>query len=230
MSKINEEITAKLFELVDEEYKKFHSSLCPNIDNIIGVRIPKLREIAKEIAKQEPREFLSEIDDRYYETVMLYGMVIGYMKCSLEEKQKYLDIFVPKIDNWAVCDCCTSTYKFTNKHLNEMWEYLQKYINSEKEFEVRFAVVMLMDYYLNDQYIDEVLKILGKIKHEGYYVKMAIAWAISVAFVKYEEKTRNLLANNSLDDFTYNKALQKIIESNRVTQKVKKEVREMKRK
>lgn len=230
MTKINNKLTEKLFEISDEEYRKFHSGLCPNTNNIIGVRIPRLREMAKEIARQRPQEFLSEIDDRYYETVMLYGMIIGYLKSSLEEKQKYLDIFVPKINNWAVCDCCTSTYKFTNNHLNEMWEYIQKYINSEKEFEVRFAVVMLMDYYLNDEYIDEVLKILGKIKHEGYYVKMAIAWTISVAFVKYEEKTRKLLANNTLDKFTYNKALQKIIESNRVGKKVKNEIREMKRK
>ena len=230
MTKVNDKMIKKLFEIADEEYRKFHSSLCPNTNNIIGVRIPTLREMAKEIAKQRPQEFLSEIDDRYYETVMLYGMVIGYLKSSLEEKQKYLDIFVPKIDNWAVCDCCISTYKFTNKHLEEMWEYIQKYINSDKEFEVRFAVIMLMDYYLNDKYIDKVLKILGEIKHEGYYVKMGVAWAISVAFVKYEEKTRQFLANSTLDDFTYNKSLQKIIESNRVGKKVKSEIREMKRK
>lgn len=218
-----------LFENADEEYRKFHSSLCPNTDNIIGVRIPKLREIAKEIAKQEPKEFLAKIDDTYYETIMLYGMVIGYMKTTLEEKQKYLDIFVPKIDNWAICDCCTSTYKFTNKHLEEMWKYIQKYLSSKNEFEMRFAIIMLMDYYLNDQYIDSVLEILNKIKHEGYYVKMGVAWTISVAFIKYEEKTRQFLANNDLDDFTYNKALQKIIESNRVTKEKKEEIRTMKR-
>lgn len=229
MIKFNNKLIEKLFEISDEEYKKFHSGLCPNTNNIIGVRIPRLREMAKEIARQRPQEFLSQIDDRYYETVMLYGMVIGYLKSNLEEKQKYLDIFVPKINNWAVCDCCTSTYKFTNKYLNEMWEYLKKYINSKKEFEVRFAVVMLMNYYLNDQYIDKVLKVLNEVKHEGYYVKMGVAWAISVAFVKYEEKTRKFLTNNTLDNFTYNKALQKIIESDRVTKKVKKEIREMKR-
>lgn len=230
MTKSNEEIIKKLYELADEEYRKFHSGLCPNTNNIIGVRIPRLREIAKQIAKQQAQEFLEKIDDRYYETIMLYGMVIGYMKANLEEIQKYLDVFVPKIDNWAVCDCCSSTYKFTNKNLNEMWKYIQKYINSDKEFEVRFAVVMLMDYYLNDQYIDKVLSVLSKIKHEGYYVKMAIAWLVSVAFVKNEEKTRRFLINNTLDDFTYNKALQKIIESNRVEKKVKNEIRKMKRK
>ena len=230
MGKIRDKILKKIQKNADEKYKKFHSSLCPNTNNIIGVRIPILRKIAKEIAKQNAQEFLSKIDNTYYETVMLYGMVIGYAELKLDERQKYLDVFVPKIDNWAVCDCCTSTYKFTKKYLSQMWEYIQKYINSNKEFEIRFAMVMLMTYYLNDQYIDEVLKVLNKIKHDGYYVKMGIAWAISVAFVKYEEKTMRFLKNNDLDDFTYNKALQKIVESNRVDKNTKNEIKEMKRK
>jgi len=224
------ELVEELFELSDEKYKEFHSGLCPNTDNIIGVRVPKLREIARRIAKQNPQEFLKQINDKYYETVMLYGMVIGYMKTDLEERKKYLDIFVPKINNWAICDCCTSTYKFTNKNLEEMWKYIQKYINSNNEFEIRFGIIMMMNYYLTDEYIGKVFKILNDIKHDGYYVKMGIAWLISVTFVKYEEKTRKFLLNNELDDFTYNKALQKIIESNRVTNEIKSEIRKMKRK
>lgn len=224
-----DKIEQELFELADKKYKEFHSGLCPNTDNIIGVRIPKLREMAKKISKQNPQEFLEKINDRYYETIMLYGFVIGYMKIEIEERMKYLDIFVPKIDNWAVCDCCSSTFKFTNQNLKEMWNYLQKYINSKKEFELRFLVVMMMDYYLNDEYIDKVFKNINQIHHDGYYVKMGIAWLISVAFVKYESKTREFLQSSTLDDFTYNKSLQKIIESNRVEKEVKDEIRKMKR-
>lgn len=222
-------ITKQLLELADKKYKEFQGKLCPNTDNIIGVRIPQLRKMAKKIAIENPKAFLNNIDDTYYETVMLYGMVIGYMKSNLEERQKYLDIFVPKINNWAICDCCTSTYKFTNKNLKEMWQYIQKYLKSNKEFEIRFSVIMMMDYYLNDQYIDEVFKAINNIKHEGYYVKMGVAWLISVAFVKYEEKTRRFLSKNKLDNFTYNKALQKIIESNRVEKEIKDEIRNLKR-
>lgn len=227
---MNNNITDKLFELSDKEYKEFHSGLCPNTENMIGVRIPLLRTMAKKIAKENPRQFLEKIDDRYYETVMLYGFVIGYMKASFEERIKYLDVFVPKIYNWAICDCCTSTFKFTNQNLDNMWTYIQKYLNSEKEFEIRFAVVMMMDYYLTDSYIDTVFTKINEIHHDGYYVKMAVAWLISVAFVKYEEKTREFLLNNNLDDFTYNKSLQKIIESNRVKKEIKEEIRKMKRK
>ena len=225
-----EEIVQELFQNADLKYKEFHSGLCPNTDNIIGVRIPKLREIAKRVAKENPDGFLKEINDQYYETVMLYGLVIGYMKSDIKVQQKYLDIFVHKIENWAICDYCTATYKFVTKNLEEWFLYIQKYLKSDKEFEVRFGVIMLMDYYLTDEYIDKVFEIFNQIKHEGYYVKMGIAWAISMAFVKYEEKTRRFLANNDLDNFTYNKALQKIIESNRVSKEIKGEIKKMKRK
>lgn len=225
-----ENIIEELVQNADKTYQEFHSGLCPNIDNIIGVRIPKLREIAKKIAKEDATDFLKQINTTYYETVMLYGMVIGYMKGDLKERQKYLDIFVPEINNWAICDCCTSTYKFTKQNEKEMFQYIQKFLKSSKEFEIRFGVIMLMDYYLTDEYIDTVLDILNQIKHEGYYVKMGVAWAISVAFVKYEEKTREFLKTNQLDDFTYNKSLQKIIESNRVSKEKKEEMRKLKRK
>ena len=218
----------KLYEIADEEYRKFHSGLCPNVENIIGVRLPKLREIAKKIAKDNPIQFLEQYKCELYEEKMVYGLVIGYMKENFSTRLKYLDKFFPMIDNWEVCDCCASTYKFTSKNLKEMFEYIQKYVVSKNEFEVRFACIMLMDYYLIDEYIDRVFKIFNEIKLDKYYVQMGIAWAISVAFVKYEKKTRKFLENNSLDKFTFNKTLQKIIESNRVSKDVKVEMREMK--
>ena len=223
-------IREELFQLADKKYQEFHSGLCPNVNNIIGVRIPQLRKMAKEIAKQNSEEFLQIIDDTYYETIMLYGFVIGYMKATIEERIQYLDTFVPKIDNWAICDCCCSTYKFTNQNLEMMWQYLQKYLLSNSEFQIRFAIIMMMDYYLNNTYFDHVLERIDQIKHEGYYVKMAIAWLLSVAFVTDEEKTRKFLSNNTLDTFTYNKALQKMIESNRIDKETKEEIKAMKRK
>ena len=226
MQNLREEI----LKLADEKYREFQNKLCPDVSNIIGVRLPKLRELAKKIAKENPIEFLEEYKCEFYEEKMIYGLVIGYMKSSFNERLKYLDKFVPMIDNWAICDCCCSTYKFTNQNLKEMLEYLQKYIDSKKEFDLRFACIMLMDYYLVDEYFNKVLEIYNNIDSDKYYVQMGIAWGISVAFVKNEEKTRKFLENNRLDNFTYNKAIQKIIESNRVKQEVKDELRKMKRK
>lgn len=225
-----ENIREELFKLQDLKYKEFHSGLCPNTENIIGVRIPELRKIAKQIAKENPEEFLNTTQTEYYEEKMLYGLVIGYMKLDLEKILYYLDKFVSMIDNWAVCDCCISTYKFTKKYKQEMWNYIQKYLKSNKEFQLRFAIVMIMDYYLEEEYLEEVLKIYNNIKHNGYYVKMAIAWAISMCYVKFPQRTEQFLNNNNLDDFTYNKSLQKIIESYRVNEETKQKMREMKRK
>lgn len=225
-----DKILKQLFELQDKRYKEFHSSLCPNVDNIIGVRIPELRKLAKQIAKENPKEFIENpVKKQYYEEIMLEGFVIGYMKATLEEKLHYLDNFIPEIDNWAVCDCTASTLKFIDKYKKEVWEYLQKYINSKKEFEKRFAIIILMDYYLTDEYIDKVLEIYNKIDSDQYYVQMGIAWAISVCFVKYREKTRKFLDNNNLSTFTHNKSIQKIIESTRVDKETKEELKKLKK-
>ena len=204
-------ITEKIFELSDEKYKKFHSSLCPGTENIIGVRIPNLRILAKEISKGDFRKFLKENENKYYEETMLEGFVIGYAKMELNEKLEYISKFVPKIDNWAICDCTCSTFKFINKNKQEIWKFIQKYLKSNKEFEVRFGVIIMLDYFLTEDYFDDVIKKLDKIKQSDYYVKMAIAWTLQVAYVKNKEKTIKYLKNNNLDDFTYNKAIQKII-------------------
>jgi len=228
----NQEIREKIIELADEKYKEFHGNLCPGTDNIIGVRVPKLRDFAKELIKQgiDVREYLENASDEYYEEILLQGMIIGLSKVTLEDFQKNLEKFIPKIDNWAVCDVTVAGLKLTKKYKKEMWEFIQKYLKSEKEYEIRFAVVMMLDFYIEDEYIDMVLEILNKITHTGYYVKMAVAWTISLAFIRYPEKTMKLLKDNELDDFTYNKSLQKIIESYRVEEKIKDEIREMKRK
>jgi len=230
-------IREQLFHLADEKSRQFQSGLCPNTDGIIGVRLPILRKLAKEIAKGDWREYLNDANkqyrnanSQYFEEVMLTGMVIGYVKADKEEILKYIADFVPQIDNWAVCDSFCTGLKFTKVNKSRVWEFLQPYLFSKAEFQIRFGVVMLLNYYIEDDYIDRVLDILNRIKHEGYYVKMAVAWAISMCFVKYEVKTMSFLEKNELDDFTYNKAIQKIIESLQVEQETKVILKKMKRK
>lgn len=227
---MKEKIRKELKELADETYKEFHSGLCPGTDNILGVRVPILRDYAKQLTKQDWRTILKQLGNAYYEEIMLEGMLIGLANMELEERLQYLSNFIPKIDNWAVCDVVCAGLKFTKKHQEEMWEFIQKYLQSDQEYELRFGIVMLLDFYIMDTYIDSVITILDGIKHEGYYVKMAIAWTLSVAYIKYPKQTMTYLKNNTLDDFTYNKALQKILESYRVTKEEKEIIRKMKRK
>ena len=223
------DIRKKLFESQDLKFKEFNSSLCPNVDKIIGVRTPKLKEIAKQIAKENYEEFLQNAQDEYYEELVLQGLVIGYAKISIEDTFKYLEEFVPKINSWAVCDVTCANLKITKKYMEEMWNFLEKYINSKKEYEIRFALVMYLDYFLTDEYIDDILRKIDKITNKEYYVQMAIAWLVSIAYIKQKEKTEVFLQNNKLDKFTQNKSIQKICESYRVSNEDKEKVRKYKK-
>ncbi|PIC56592.1 DNA alkylation repair protein [Sporosarcina sp. P12(2017)] len=223
-------IRKQLVERMDSDYQKFSSALIPNVNHILGVRMPELRKLAKEIAKDDWRLYLQTANDEYFEEVMLQGLVIGYVKADLEELLMYVAKFVQKIDNWSVCDSFCSGLKVTKHNKERVWSFLQPYMDSEKEYELRFGIVMLLIYYSEPDYIDRVLGLLDRVEHEGYYVKMAVAWALSICFVKLPDKTMDYLAEeNSLDLFTYNKALQKITESTRVEQDMKKVIRSMKR-
>ena len=226
----NQEIRNKIEELADGKYKKFHTGLCPNSNEIVGVRVPLLRELAKEIVSEGNVErYLENALDNSYEEILLQGIVLGIWKTTIESFTKYLEKFIPKINSWAVCDVAVTGFKITKKNMEYMWHFIQKYLKSKNEFELRFSIVMMLDFYLTDEYIDEVLQILNNIKHKGYYVKMAVAWTLQVAFVKFPERTMELLEDNKLDDWTHNKALQKIIESYRVDDETKSIIKTMKR-
>ena len=224
-------IRTELLALQDKKYQEFHSSLCPGTNNIIGVRTPVLRNYAKKLSKQENiKEYIFFNKTKYYEEIMLQGMLIGLTKnTDIKETFTMLENFIPKIDNWAVCDICCAGLKTVNKNKELFWKFIQKYLKSKKEFELRFAIVMMLDYFIDEKYTDKVLTILDNIKHEAYYVKMAVAWTISVAFVKFQDKTMKYLKKNNLDDWTYNKSLQKICESLRVDEVTKQKIKGMKR-
>lgn len=228
---MKETLVQYLFTLQDINYKKFYSRLCPGINNIIGVRVPILRKYAKQLLCEYDMEFLIDnIGNDYYEEIMLQGMIIGlYKDSNIEIILKYIKSFVPKIDNWAICDVFCSGLKITNKNKVMMWDFLQQYIVSDKEFEIRFAIVMILDYYIEEKYLQKVFDILDNIKHNGYYVKMAIAWAVSICVVKYYDNTLRYLQNCKLDNFTYNKSIQKAIESYRISDEQKNILRKMKK-
>lgn len=230
MIKRQGEILEDIKALADEKYKIFHSGLCPETDNILGVRVPVLRNYAKKLIDENFRANYNNIGNEYYEEIMLKGMILGLAKIELQERLTYLEKFVPQIDNWAICDITCAGLKFVKNNEEVVFEFLQKYLKSDKEFEIRFAIVMLLDHYITDKYIDKVIQILDNAKHlEYYYVKMAVAWTLSIIYIKYKEKTMEYLSNSNLDDETYNKALQKIIESNRIGKREKNRIRKMKR-
>ena len=227
---MNQTIRQRIFDRAEEDYKKFQSGLIPGEDRMLGVRLPHLRELAKEIAKEDWRGYLKTAQSDYYEEILLQGLVIGYGKAEPEEILRYATEFIPKITNWAICDSFCTGLKTAKKNPKLVWDFIQPYLHSTKEFELRFGVIMMLAHFINDEYIDEVLSLLDSIRHDGYYVKMGVAWAVSVCFVKYPDKTMAYLKASKLDNFTYNKSLQKIIESYRVDPDTKTLIRTMKRK
>lgn len=223
-------IKQELKKLQDKKYKEFHSSLCPGVNNIIGVRVPVLRTYAKELIKKyNIKDLIKNIDDEYYEEIMLQGMLIGLSKENIEFVLEYIESFIPKTNNWAVCDTFCAGLKVTKKNKEKMWDFIIKYLNSDKEFELRFSIVMILDYYIEQEKLEKVFEIFDSIKSDKYYVQMAVAWAISICLIKYYDETLEYLKNTDIDIFIYNKALQKAIESYRINNEQKILLRSMKK-
>ena len=206
-----------LFSLKDDEYKKFNQKIVKT-DNIIGIRLPILKNIAKIIAKNDYLSFIKNNKHQYSEEIMLHGLVITYLKIDFNESIKLFDEYIKYIDSWATCDSVVMNYKIVSKNLDICLIKIKEYLKSDKPFIKRVGIVLLF-YYLNDDYIDEVLKLINSVKSDDYYVKMANAWLISICLVKYYDKTVKFLKSCQLDDWTYNKALQKAIESYRIKDK-----------
>ena len=227
-------IREEILSMADMPYREFQAKLLPEVKNYAGVRLPALRKLAKRIAGENGAGYLEEAlgrepEKELFEEIMLQGMVIGYMKGDISDIFSYTERFLPKIDNWSVCDSFCSGYKHAVKYKEQVWEWLGQFLISDREFTVRFALVMLLDYYIEDAYLDRLFSIFDSVQHEGYYVRMAVAWAVSVCYVHDPEKTMGYLQENGLDSFTYNKALQKITESRCITNQQKETVRRMKR-
>ncbi len=224
------DIRKELFSLSDEKYRKFASSLIPGCDNLIGVRIPQIRKIAKQIVKDNPIDFLDNFEDICFEETMLRGLVIANLNDDIDIVLEQVALFIPKITNWSLCDSFCSELKIVRKHKEKVWGFLKRYYQSDECYEVRFAVVILLFHYIEEQYLNDIFFICDIITHEDYYVKMAVAWAISICFAKFPNETMPYLQNNNLDNDTYNKALQKIRESLRVDKATKEIIKSMKRK
>ena len=209
-----------LFSIKDETYSKFHFKLLKNDDiSIIGIRTPILKDLAKKIAKTNYLEFINLNKHKYYEETLLHGLVITYLKIDFKESIKLFEEYIKYINNWASCDTVVANYKLFKKNLNLGFTYINKYLKSKNPWINRVGLVLLLDYYINDEYIDKILDIANTIKTDDYYVKMANAWLISMCLVKFYDNTYKFLLNNDLDDWTHNKAIQKAIESYRIEDK-----------
>ena len=216
---MKEEVKKILLSKKDANYKDFSLEL--NIYHnykSIGVRIPIIREYAKVLSKEYSLDYLmNNIDEEYYEEILLKGFIIGNFKdLSFKELTTYIDKHLPKIKDWSMCDTFVASLKITKKYQDKLWNYILNKLKSKEEFTARFALVMILNYYINDEYKDKIFEIIKSIKSEDYYVKMANAWLLSYMFIKYFDDTINYLKHNKLDSWTERKGITKAIESHKI--------------
>lgn len=223
-------IENKLFEMQDIGYREFNSKLIPTVDKekIIGVRTPELRKFAKEIAKHEDVElFLEALPHRFYEESNLHAFIIETEK-DYEKCIEKVNRFLPYIDNWATCDALRP--KVFAKHKKELLEQIKIWIKSDKTYTVRFGTECLMSFYLDDEFSEEYHELVCGIRSKEYYINMMTAWYFATALAKQYGKTVKYIENNRLDVWTLNKAIQKAVESYRITDEQKKYLKTLKRK
>ena len=226
-------ILEEFHNLARRANKPFTQGLHPGVPHVLGLRIPDLRSLAKRIASKDWERYLSDAGEYYMEERILHGLVLGYIHPdNLEMYLKRVTRFVSLINSWSVCDTFSFAggYPYVIKNQECIWSYLKVRMQGTQEYEVRFGVVMAIKYFIIQRYVDELFNCLDSISNEGYYARMAVAWAISVCYVKFPTRTLEYLSQNNLDDFTYNKSLQKILESYRVSDSDKQLIKSMKRK
>ncbi len=226
--RITNEIISELFEMQDAEYRKMQIKIIPTVDaaSIIGVRTPELRKLAKQIAKREDMQvFLNELPHRYFEENQLHSFIISEMK-DYEMCMEELVRFLPFVDNWATCDQMSP--KVFKKHHSELLGQIKIWIRSEKAYTVRFGIGMLMQHFLDEDFDPAYPEMVSKIRSEEYYVNMMIAWYFATALAKQYKVVLPFIENRQLDVWTHNKAIQKSVESYRITPEQKEYLKSLK--
>ena len=227
---ITEEIRARLFSLQDTAYRDFQVKLIPGMDaqKEIGVRTPELRKLAKELAKREDiREFLNDLPHQYFDENQLHAFILSGEK-DFEKCMEDLERFLPYVDNWATCD--QTSPKVFRKHRKELLDAIRRWIESDHPYTVRFAIKMLMEHFLDEDFDPAYPEMVAEVRSEEYYIRMMIAWYFATALAKQYEAVLPYLEQKKLDVWTHNKTIQKAVESYRITEEQKIYLKSLKRK
>lgn len=225
---IIDEIRDELFSLQDVKYRDFQVKLMPTIsfDSMIGVRTPELRKLAKkELKKDKIGDFLDTLPHKYFDENQLHAFIISEIK-DYDVCMERLEKFLPYIDNWATCDQLSP--KVFKKHKNDLLGKIREWIISKDTYTVRFAIGMLMQHYLDEDFDTEYPKMVSEVRSEEYYVNMMIAWYFATALAKQYEMVLPYIEGKKLSAWTHNKTIQKSVESYRISPEQKSYLRQLK--
>ena len=223
-----DEIVAELFRMQDKDYALLQAKIIPNVasEKIIGVRTPALRTFAKSLYKDSDIDaFLSDVPHQYFDEDQLHAFVISLEK-DFDKCIAQVDDFLPFVDNWATCDQLSP--KVFKKSPEKLLPYIETWIKSDKTYTVRFAIGMLMQHFLDDHFDTKYADMVAKVRSEEYYINMMIAWYFATALAKQYESILPYIEEKRLDDWAHNKAIQKSVESYRITDEQKKYLKSLK--
>ncbi len=217
MNTLTDQIQKELFRLQDEKYRDFQAKLLPTVepDSVIGVRTPALRNYAKELWKQgDVQAFLDELPHRYFDENQLHAFLLSSMK-DFDRCISEVDRFLPYVDNWATCDQMSP--KVFKKHREGLLKSIREWMSSNQTYMVRFGIGMLMEHFLDEAYDPAYPEMVASVRSEEYYVNMMIAWYFATALAKQYESILPYIKEQRLEPWTHNKAIQKSVESYRIT-------------
>lgn len=208
----------------DVKYQEFTEHIVNSHVPLMGVRLPVLRDIAKMVSKTNIDEFVKYYQGKTYEEKMIFGLAIAYSN-NIMTYDKYLEDYSNEIVDWSLCDSVANSLKLIKKHNDHFYPFVIKMLNSDKEFQIRFGIILMLSHYLNDNYIDRVIDNIVKIKSDKYYVNMAIAWLLCELYIKYPNQIDRYFNSNYFDKFVLNKAISKISDSYRISKEIKEELK-----
>ena len=218
------EVREELGKYAEADFAAFSGKIICTQYPIMGVRTPKLREISKKTT----REYL-ESEPKYYEEVVMHGLTLGAAALTAEELFGRVELFLSFTDNWGAVDICTSSMKAFKKDKENCFAKIREMLFDKREFHARFAAVAMLDFYIDEQHIDEVLELYSRVESGRYYVDMAVAWGLSVAAVKFYGKTTDMIEKGAYGDFVTKKALSKCMDSFRITPERKEHIRSLRK-
>ena len=218
-----------LLSQADQKYRDFTLPLIPNVDEktFIGVRLPVLKKYAKELDAKDREEFLNSLPHKYHEENILHAFILSSIK-GYDEFIKRVDVFLPYVLNWSVCD--TICNKHLHKHLEKLIKEIYVWLKSKEVYRVRYAIKCLMNYYLGDEFKEEHLQKVEEVKLDDYYVKMMVAWYLATGLAKNYDSFIKAIEEKRFDKITHNKAIQKAVESYRVSDEHKNYLKKLKAK
>ncbi len=223
------EIQKRLFEMQDVQYREFMIKLIPTVDEktVIGIRTPQIRKLAKSLTPGQKSKFTNDLPHRYFEENNLHVAIIEQTK-DYGEMIEQIEKFLPHIDNWATCDMLRP--KIFKNHRDELLVKIKEWVKSDRPYTVRFALEMLMCYFLDDEFRKEYLEFAAQVRNDEYYIRMMVAWFFATALTKQYKATLPYIEQRKLEKWTHNKAIQKAVESFRISKEQKEHLKTLKQK